>query len=399
MSTDLATQSQLQEVILSGSEILQSSALRVEKALTVGENIIKAIHEQGMSAELDERANKFLVNCRTAKNDIETQRKPITAFFDSIRKQFTETEGKLDPKKTDTVVYKIQSHRDAYVKKLRDEEAEKQRLAQAKLDKDNELIDIKSSLETQLSEYVQTHILERKQKLQNSFNGITLETFVEKSKALKTLVISYSRQHFDLFSPNYCRKFHTQDETSVLLDEFMKSKDFELIAAVVVREIQKFKSELIEKLPSLKTSLDEMAKAGEEEKKRLEAEKAKREADAEAKMKADAAAKAKADAEALELKKTADQTNAMMNNMVLTDSVAPETRDGYKITLLNKTAIAEIFTFWFQREGMTLTLEELQKKSIAQMIAYCEKVGHKSNDMIVSVNLKYEPVYKAVNRK
>ena len=58
MSTDLATQSQLQEVILSGSEILQSSALRVEKALTVGENIIKAIHEQGMNADLDERANK-----------------------------------------------------------------------------------------------------------------------------------------------------------------------------------------------------------------------------------------------------------------------------------------------------------------------------------------------------
>jgi hypothetical protein len=65
---------------------------------------------------------------------------------------------------------------------------------------------------------------------------------------------------------------------------------------------------------------------------------------------------------------------------------------------LNKTAIAEIFTFWFQREGITLTLEELEKKSIAQMKAYCEKVGHKSGDLM-STNLKYEPVYKAVNRK
>jgi hypothetical protein len=399
MSTDLATQSQLQEVILSGSEILQTSAIRVDKALAVGENIVKAIQEQGMNAELDERANKFLVNCRTAKNDIETQRKPITSFFDQIRKQFTETEGKLDPKKADTVVFKIQGHRDAYVKKLRDEETEKQRIAQLKIDKENEIIDIKSSLETQLSEYVQNHVLERKQKLQNSFNNITLETFIEKSKALKTLAVTYSRQHFDLFSPNYLRKYTTQEETAVLLDEFIKSKDFDLISAVVVGEIQKFKLELIEKLPSLKTSLDEMAKAGEEEKKRLQAEKEKREADAEAKMKADAEAKTKADAEALELQKVADQTNAMMNNMVLTDSVAPETRDGYKITLLNKTAVAEIFTFWFQREGMTLTLEELEKKSIAQMKAYCEKVGHKSNDVIVSVNLKYEPVYKAVNRK
>jgi hypothetical protein len=30
------------------------------------------IQEKGMSTELDERANKFLVNCRT-KTDIETQ--------------------------------------------------------------------------------------------------------------------------------------------------------------------------------------------------------------------------------------------------------------------------------------------------------------------------------------
>ena len=106
-----------------------------------------------------------------------------------------------------------------------------------------------------------------------------------------------------------------------------------------------------------------------------------------------------ADAEAAEIQKTADQTNAMMNNLELNDAVSPETRDGFKIELLNKTAIAEIFTFWFQREGLTLTLPELEKKTIAQMKAFCEKVAHKSGDMIVSENVKYEPVYKAVNRK
>lgn len=399
MTTDLVTQNQMQEVIVSGSEILQTSTIRVDKALSVGENIIQAIKEQGMNAELDERANKFLVNCRTAKNDIEIQRKPITTFFDEIRKRFTETEGKLDPKKADTVVSKIQAYRDAYVKKLRDEEAEKQRLAQLKLDKDNELIDIKTSIETQLSEHVNNHVLERKQKLQNSFNNITLENFAEKSKGLKTLAITYDKVHFDSFSPNYPRKYVTQDETTVILNDFMNSKDFTLISAVVVGEIEKFKNELIEKLPSLKTSLDEMAKAGAEEQKRLADEKEKRETAAAEKLKADAIAKAKADAEALEVQKIADQTNAMMDNMAIVDSVAPETRDGFKITLLNKTAVAEIFTFWFQREGMTLTIDELEKKSIAQMKAYCEKVGHKSNDMIVSDNLKYEPVYKAVNRK
>lgn len=399
MTTDLATQDQLQEVIISGSEILKNSELRVSKAVSVGNKLLAEIQEKGMSPELDERANKFLVNCRTAKTDIENQRKPITAFFDTIRKQFTEIEGKLDPKKTEALPTAIQYYRDQWVKKLKTDEEAKQKIAQDKIDKEKEVIDIKTSLEVQLSAHVNNHISDRKQKLQDSFNGITLANFSEKSQGLKALAISYQKSHFESFSPNWQRKIVTQEETTVLLNEFIASKDFDLIAAVVVSEIKKFKEELIEKLPSLKTSLDEMAKAGEEEKKRLEKEKEVREAAATKKLQDDAAAQIKADSEAAEIKKTADQTNAMMNNLELNDTVAPETRDGFKIKLLNKTAIAEIFTFWFQREGITLTLEELEKKSIAQMKAYCEKVGHKSGDLIVSENLKYEPVYKAVNRK
>ncbi|WP_141672809.1 hypothetical protein [Flavobacterium crassostreae] len=399
MTTDIATQDQLQEVVIKGSEVLKSSELRVSKAISVGNKLLAEIQENGMSAQLDERANKFLVNCRTAKTDIENQRKPITAFFDTIRKQFTEIEGKLDPKKAEALPAAIQFYRDDYVKQIKAKEAEKQRIAQMKIDKEKEIIDIKSSLEIQLSKHVNNHISDRKQKLQDSFNNINLQNFAEKSKALKTLAIEYQRSHYDLFSPNWSRKLVTQEETTELLNAFIESKDFDLIAVVVVDEIRKFKDELIEKLPSLKTSLDEMAKAGEEEQKRLAAEKSKREAAAQAKIKSDAEIKNKADAEAAEIKKTADQTNAMMNNLELNDTVAPEARDGFKLKLLNKTAIAEIFTFWFQREGITLTLEELEKKSIAQMKAYCEKVGHKSGDLIVSENLKYEPVYKAVNRK
>lgn len=399
MNTEIATQNQLQEVIVSGSEILQSSELRVSKAISIGDKLLKEIQDQGMSAELDERCNKFLVNCRNAKSDIETQRKPITAFFDTIKKQFTEIEGKLDPKKSETLPTAIQYYRDGYVKKLRQEEEAKQKLAQDKLDKENEIIDLKSSIESQLSTYVQNHILERKQKLQSSFNAITLEVFEAKSKALKGLTITYDRAHFDSFSPDFQRKLLTPAEGSSLLNEFMESKDFNLISVVVVQEIQYFKKELIDKLPSLKTSLEEMAKAGAEEQERLKAEKVQREAAAEIKLKADAEAERIRKEEELEVAKVANQTNAMMDNMEISGGATPETRDGFKITLLTKTAIAEIFTFWFQREGITLTIEELEKKTIAQMKAYCEKVGHKSGDMIVSENLKYEPVYKAVNRK
>jgi hypothetical protein len=53
---------------------------RVSKAISVGNKLLTN-SGKGMSTELDERANKFLVNCRTAKTDIETQRKPLTAYY------------------------------------------------------------------------------------------------------------------------------------------------------------------------------------------------------------------------------------------------------------------------------------------------------------------------------
>jgi hypothetical protein len=399
MNTDLATQNQLQEVVVNGSEILQKAELRVSKALSVGEKLIAEISESGMTAELDERANKFLVNCRNAKSEIEAERKPITAFFDTIRKQFTETEGKLDPKKADTYPAKLQAYRDGYVKQLRQAEEAKAKIAQEKLDREKEVIEIRTAIDGQLSVYVQAHVTDRKQKLQTSFNGITLETFEAKSAGLKSLKTGYSKDHFNAFVPKYENKLLSKEECDVILADFMSAKDFELISTVVVAVIKKFTAELIDKLPSLKTSLEEMAAAGKEESERLAAEKVKREAEAEAKIKSDAEANAKKEAEELERKKVAEQTNAMMDNTVLVDSVAPETRDGFKLNILNISGVAEIFTFWLQNEGINLSIGDLEKKSIAQMKSFCEKVAHKNDNKIVSDNMNYEPVYKAVNRK
>jgi hypothetical protein len=56
----------------------------------------------------------------------------------------------------------------------------KTKIAQAKIDKEKKL-DIKSSLDSTFWTQ-QSHIVERKQKLQNSFNAITLEAFVKSIK-------------------------------------------------------------------------------------------------------------------------------------------------------------------------------------------------------------------------
>src|SRR5690606_24334976 len=135
-----------------GAQILEVNSARAEKAVAVGRNILKAIEEAGgMTPELDERANKYLVNCRAAKNEMEVQRKPITSFFDTIRKMYTEAEANVDRTKPESLPPKVPAKRNEYVAKLKKEQAARRAGQQRKMDHDNEMIDIKASVEKQLS--------------------------------------------------------------------------------------------------------------------------------------------------------------------------------------------------------------------------------------------------------
>lgn len=399
--SEIANVTQLQDIAQNGAKILEVNSSRAEKAVSVGKDILRSIEEAGgMTPELDERANKFLVNCRSAKNEMETQRKPITSFFDTIRKLYTEAESKVDVSKSDSIPSKIQIKRNEYVAKLKREEEARKAEQQRKIDHDNELIEIKAEIEKQLSAYTQLHILERKQKLQDGFNSITLENFKEKSDKLKSLIPVYKLEHLQAFSPTIYPKYCTADEVQQVRIDFMKSQDFNLIAAVIQGELLNFKKELTDKLPSLKNQLEELAKADEESRARMAKEKEDRERKEkeDLKRKADEAAKKKE--EEIEMQKTSAQTEAMMDNLTLSnDGNAPETRSGYSIVILHPGAAMEIMNFWFQKEGMNMSIPDIEKKSIGQMKTFCQNYAHKHGEMIQSKFLKYEPVYKAVNRK
>src|SRR5690606_14428699 len=207
-----------------------------------------------------------------------------------IRKEFTSAENDLDIKKDGSVPFIIQNHRNQYVKKI-EAEKEKQRLeAQRKLDEDKERIEIRTEIESQLSNYLRDHITERKNKLQLTFNDINLDNFMVKEKSLKELAPVYHKAHFIDFVPNISPKLITLDEVALLTNEVTEKQDFNLVAAVVENELKNFINDLIEKLPSLKAELVRMQEANAEEKKKIEAERKKREADEQKKIQEDAAA-------------------------------------------------------------------------------------------------------------
>lgn len=82
----------------------------------------------------------------------------------------------------------------------------------------------------------------------------------------------------------------------------------------------------------------------------------------------------------------------------------PSSKKGFEIKVLNLTGWVEIFTFWFERIGVTLSVDDMGKKGLDQMKKDVEAIAAKAQkngkvDQITSKNLIYEDSVKARNVK
>lgn len=131
-----------------------------------------------------------------------------------------------------------------------------------------------------------------------------------------------------------------------------------------------------------------------QEAERAEAERKRQEAEAE-KLRIESEIKQK-DAQAEAFVTAAGQSaSAYVDTQAMLFEEAPKVKEGYSIKVLNPAAYLLIIQFWFEKEGRNLPMDKIEGKSIAQMKAFCEKHAVKTEELIVSPLLKYEPIYKA----
>lgn len=393
------------DVIKTGGEILSANQIRKDKALTVGENILQQIAAGGMTADVDQRANNFLANCRKAKDEMNESRKPVTQILDAIKTEFTSVENSLDVAKAGTIPYMVQQHRNEYVKKVKAEEDKKRKDAEDLANRNKEKVQLKALLETQMSDYLNDCLLAKKTSINNAFNNITLETYDAKSKGLQNMVIEFPMGLLNEFKPNIRAVFLTPEDARVITDEVFgayraneKTNEF---ALKYISEITALKNSLVDRLPSKKSELDTMAKANADQKAQLEKEAADRKAAEEKKMREDAEASKSAAAQSIELNKVAEETQVMFDKeaALVTDAPAPEARSEFNIEVKHAIGYTQIFQLWFEKEGKNLSIDKMGNTKLDQMKAWCEKLAHKTNEKIESAYLEYSEVLKAVNKK
>ena len=406
-------------------------------------------------AAADDRSNTYLVNCGTALKQEKESRAAITQMMDEFKKMFTSAENDIDKTKAGSVADKVQGNRDNYVKEAAKIAERKRVEAENAAAKAKEEIDLRSAVEKWISDKLISLLGAKKLALTNAFNAITLENYDAKANGLKAMSCEVSTQQLqdqvgtmDIIPRSL---FHDLAEKEAICNATHANYNWSGFATQWSSEIGQIKSDLIDKLPSKLAELMEQArlaeeKAAEEERQRIAEEKRRkaleesnakerkaleekqrkereeeqkrleqmrieqekvaeeqrqREAEEQERLKREEEeAKMKAEQEA-EMKAQGDKTMALFEQeaAIADGPNAPESRQGYEIEILHPAAYIQIFQLWFDKEGKNLPVDKIGATKLDQMKAWAEKHAHKNGEMIESKFMKYEPSYKAVNRK
>lgn len=390
-------------IFANSGAVLQDNISIAEKAVSVGNNILGIISDNNgqLNPELDDRCQKYLANCSARKADLEKARKPTTQIMDEVKKMFTEAEGKLDVKKSGTPAFQIQAYRDAYAKKLYEEEQERRRQEELKAKKAQEAIDIKAEVGTQLLNYFNNYLGQQKRSLFSIFEGLSLQNYDERLAQFQEQKFVYPYVHHTAFQPRIAAFYHNEDEIKNLVLNATLSHPFEQFATKFTSEMEESRITIIPLFPGKKAELEAMAKADEAQKAELLKQQQQREAEERQRMEEEQKRKEEEQRQQLAMQHAADSANTLFDKeAALAQTVEkPEARQGYEMKITHQVGYMLVFQFWFEREGKSLSLDKLEKKSLGQMVAFCEKHAHKTNEKIDSPYIKYEESFKAVNRK
>ena len=410
---------------------------------------------------VDKRSNDFLANCGIAKKDMEESRKAITQLMDVIRGMYTEEEGKMDVKRKETTPSKVQTKRDIYALEVAEQKEKERKESEFKALMTQEENSLRAFARNAIAQNLLDFLSKKKTAITESFNKITLADLESKSEGLKNMSCVFDIAKVgNVFDYTLPRAYVHNDAFIIILRSEEKANyDIAAFGRDYERSISDLKSSLIDRLPAKKEELleqkriadeaetareeeirrqqeaeqkrqEDLAKAKKADKERLEreaevarakeaerlaelerqAEESKRNAEADQKAREeqerlrqqqeDEAAKKKA-AEEIELKKVADDAAAMFTQTAEAAEISdgPESRSGIEITVKHAAGIVELFQFWFTRESTSMTIDDMMKKSIAQMKTYAEKVALREGTKISSKYLAYKDTTRSINKK
>lgn len=449
-------------VIRQGSVVLREHEITIAKAQAVGRKIktawatIRAMangpDKWEAMAKLDDRTQKFMVNCRDRLKERKEARAALTQLMAKIAAMFTAQENMIDPTtKEGLLVKELQGERDQYVKDLAVERKRQEAEALKAKEKTQAAVGFRSQLTLAFNTALINYQTKVKTGWQKAFNEITLENYEEKKANLAIVKAVFPDSRRDeilaIDKAGLRAMHHTIEEIEVIYQEVYEAHPWMQFSLTYGSEMSDFKKDLQDRLPSKlaelqetkrladeaaenKRKADEAAAAAAAEKDQKRKEELQRQADEKQRIaneKEQERLQQVADQQQREqegnlqleqerqqqqqtaettahLQKTAGEAQAAFDFAKSTSmsSEAPRVRTMVLIKVLNHAGWVEVFTRWYEKEGVTLDVSKWEKKTLGSMKKDLEAIANKARkdnktDEIVSKNLIYEEDLKVTN--
>lgn len=372
--------------------LLNLNKTSIANAEKFGRQIIATVEANGMNPETDKICNDYLVKLKTTYTTLQDRRKPITQLLDELKKQFTEIEQVIDPKRPESIYARVQGFRDAYAKDVAEAERKRQEEAQKELNIKNEKAEVRSTIDIAISGYIASQVEKGITAMRQMFNDSTLKTIDMTVDNLKKAKFSIDLTHTKI---NIQAKYIDNNQVMEIAKEAYSQADTQVIDACF--KLEEERDIIVMSVDGRKAELKEYEKADTDKRAELDKQAKIREAQETIRRNEEAEAlrtKAIQDAEASRIASTTANLFDAAELNATTEK--PTAREGFEIKVTHPAGYVLIFQTWFEQEGSTLAMDAIEKKSISQMKSFCEKYAHKTGSMIKSPYIKYEPKFKAI---
>lgn len=385
----------MREIMQAAPQCYELNRTSRDNCVNFGQNILHAIHQQGMDDELDKQAAAFIEKARRTVKVMNERRSPVTKLFDQVRAAYTAVENEIDPTKTGTIGYQLQQLRNQYAAKKRAEEEKRLREEMERRQAEEAARKFRMDVEDDFKQQFQRLVNDSINQITKADNELTLENYDDTLARLKS-----TKDYVDKGLPS---KWFENLRTFVRIPSGVNAAEIETETKQKLHKqfIEQYIAEvgdnldyILDRLPSKKANLEKMAKANAEEAARIKAEmEARQKAEAE-RMEQERAAREAEEKRKAEMERGAAEMKSLFDGQAAVVGYQPKTKVTKKINLLNPEGIMPILSLWWSKEGCTLTVEELAKM-FKKQITFCEKLANKEDIFVKNESVEYVDEVKA----
>lgn len=384
----------MREIMQAAPQCYELNRTSRDNCVNFGQNILHAIHQQGMDDELDKQAAAFIEKARRTVKVMNERRSPVTKLFDQVRAAYTAVENEIDPTKTGTIGYQLQQLRNQYAAKKRAEEEKRLREEMERRQAEEAARKFRMDVEDDFKQKFQDLVNSTLNKITEVDNNLTLENYDNSLVLLRSI-----KATTEDCVPAWIETLHTSRLIPMGIkvadvEKEIKQKLCKQFCDQYLSEVGDTVDYTIDRLPSKKANLERMAKADAEEAARIKAEmEARQKAEAE-RMEQERAAREAEEKRKAEMERGAAEMKSLFDGQAAVVGYQPKTKVTKKINLLNPEGIMPILSLWWSKEGCTLTVEELAKM-FKKQITFCEKLANKEDIFAKNESVEYVDEVKA----